>query len=195
MAIKIIGDAKKNQIIGDFLPDGTGTVEFLGKGAVLRLGKGCTFKQAHLRIDNHSTVEIGDDCHIEGQLRCNQYCLIRIGQRTRLLGGSRLHAHEAVSIRIGEDCILHHLRCRTSDSHKIYAQDTPTQRLNVGKSIQIGDRVYAEHAVHVYKGVTIGDDSYIRSHAVVVKTIAAASYASGIPAVVTRSGIFWFKVV
>lgn len=193
MTVKVTGDLNHNLIIGSFSPDSTGKIEFLGDGATLRIGQNVTFKQAHLRIESHAAIAIGDDCHIEGQLRCNLNCFIRIGRRTRLLGGSRLHAHEAVSISIGEDCILHHLRCRTSDSHKIYKQHAPAERLNDGKSIAIGDRVYAEHAVHLYKGVSIGDDCYIRSHAVLLKPVAAASYVSGIPAEVLRSGVFWFK--
>jgi len=193
MAVKVLGDLNQNKIIGSLLPNSTGVIEFLGKGAVLRLGNGSSLKQVNIRIEGHATIEIGEDCHIEGQLRCNHSCLIRIDHRTRLLGGSRLHAHEAVSISIGEDCILHHLRCRTSDSHKIYSQYLPAQRLNVGKSIHIGSRVYAEHGVHIYKGVTIGNDSYIKSHAVVLKSAGVGSYLSGAPAAIKRSGIFWFK--
>ena len=193
MTLHIIGNLSVNQIIGDLPADATGKIEFLGQGAVLMIGKETKLNQVNLRLDHNATIEIGAYCQIEGQLRCNQQCIIQIGNRTRLLGASRLHAHEAVSIRIGEDCILHHFRCRTSDSHKIYGQDNPKKRLNLGRGVQVGDRVYAEHSVHVYKGVVIGADSYIRSRAVLVKSVASGSYVSGIPATVIRSGVTWFQ--
>lgn len=193
MPFHIIGDTVANQIIGEILPEYSGKIEFVGRGAVLKIGKNTMLKQVNLRLDSLAKVDIGNDCHIEGQLRCNQQCVIQIGDRTRLLGASRLHAHEAVSICIGTDCILQHLRCRTSDSHKIYMQDQPQHRLNVGRGIQVGHRVYTEHAVHVYKGVVIGSDSYIRSHAVVVKPIPEGSYVSGVPAMIVRAGVVWFR--
>ncbi|MEC7120555.1 MAG: hypothetical protein VXW65_11730 [Pseudomonadota bacterium] len=162
----------------------------------MSFGKGVVLKNIYIRIDSDAVLTLSAGSQVSGQLRCNAGCKIEIGQRTLIRGKSRIHAHEAVNVIIGDDCILHDFRCRTSDSHKIYmANDvTVTGRLNRGRTVMIGDRVYCESGVHVYKGVSIGSDSYIQARSIIVKSFAEeGGYIAGSPAQLLATQTVWFK--
>jgi acetyltransferase-like isoleucine patch superfamily enzyme len=189
MAVRIVGLENNNKIIGKIPHDAEGRVVFSGRDAILVIGKNVKLKNISFLIKNNAIVFIGDDCEVHGQIRCNGKSTVYIGARTKVLGASRLHASEQVDIRIGEDCVLKSLRCRTSDSHYIFSASTQ-DRINLGLSIEIGDRVYFGEGVFVLKGVSVGHNSYVLDHTVLVKNIPPHTYVYGNP-MQMRTNIEW----
>lgn len=192
MGLKIVGLENNNAILGKIPKGAEGKIVFSGRDSVLVIGKNVVLKNISFLIKNNAKVFIGDHCEVHGQVRCNGSSIISIGARTKVLGASRLHASEQVDITIGEDCVLHRLRCRTSDSHYIFATENQ-ERINVGRPIHIEDRVYFGDGVFVFKGVHIGHDSYIFDQTVVVKNVPPHSYVIGNPMLI-RPNIEWVRV-
>lgn len=189
--LMIKGLQNQNRIVGDW-PDHSKAkirVQFVGKNASLTIGRNLRCRDVIFYLAEGSTVVIGDDCELSGQIRCTSLCRITIGDRTRILGKSRIHAHERVAIQIGTDCLIEGLRCRTSDSHGIF--DSEGKRLNVGRPIFIGDQVYVGAGVNLYKGVSVGNGSAILSGSQVYKSVPAQSAARGSPAQVHAHPISW----
>lgn len=120
--LKIHGLDNHNRIVGELVdhPQAKIEVHFVGKHASLTIGRNVRCHQVKFFLAEGAVVVIGDDCELSGQIRCTNFCQITVGDRTRVLGKSRIHAHERVAIEIGNDCLIEGLHCRTSDSHKIF---------------------------------------------------------------------------
>jgi acetyltransferase-like isoleucine patch superfamily enzyme len=66
------------------------------------------------------------------------------------------------------------------------------QRINLGKDIIIGDRVWVCEKVHILKGANIGSDSVIGTCSVVTKgNYLNNSLLAGNPAKIRKSNISW----
>lgn len=189
--LTIHGLENHNHMIGAFVdhPQAKIEIHFVGKHASLTIGRNVRCHQVKFFLAEGAVVVIGDDCELSGQIRCTNFCQISVGDRTRILGKSRIHAHERVAIEIGKDCLIEGLHCRTSDSHKIF--DGAGQRLNTGQPIGIEDGVYIAAGVHLYKGVHVGAGSAILAGSQVFKSIPAQSAACGSPAQVYAHPIAW----
>lgn len=118
---------------------------------------------------------------------------IIIGDNCSLCGEILLAACEGTDIQIGEDVLCSsHIELRTSDSHSIF--DDCKQRINIAKSISIGQHVWIGTGVRINKGVTIGDNSVIGNAAVVTKSFMNSNVIiAGNPAKIVKEGIMWSK--
>lgn len=166
--------AGKNNVL--FVEDGVrihdSTVSFRGDDSVVYLSKNKHRYLLHISIYHCSTVYIGADCYINGQLT--------------------LIASERQNIVIGNEGLFSFgIFVRTADPHLLYDCKTK-RRINPSKSVFIGDHVWIGQNALILKGAQIGSGSVIGANAVLSgKKIASNVVACGNPARVVRRGVFF----
>ena len=141
--------------------------------------------------NHHSSIEIGEGCLINGQLRCRaKHTHIKISAQTTMMMAV-ITLHEAGRISLGRDCMLSgNVMMDVSDMHSIVDVATGA-RLNPPKDIVIGDHVWLARAVQVLKGAQIGAHSVIGAGSIVSGHIPDHCIALGVPARVQRTGVTW----
>ena len=115
-----------------------------------------------------------------------------IGQHTYISSAHLVIAESGTRIEIGAKCMVASgVEIRTGDSHGIFDL-TSRERINPGKDIRIGSRVWLANGVLVLKGAAIPDDSVVGARSVVTTHFSEpnAIYA-GHPARLVRSNIAW----
>jgi len=186
---------KNNKIILNTLRIKNVIFDIKGDGNTIIFGKNATIKQTiiTLRGNNH-TLEIGQHVSISrSEIKFEDHnCLIKIGNSTRILPHGEISAAEPFScIDIGSECLFSsHIDIRNTDSHSIIDLATG-QRINQGKNIKIGNKVWLGSHVQILKGVVIGESCIIGSRSLVTKSIPAHSVAAGVPARVLRNNVDW----
>lgn len=121
-------------------------------------------------------------------------CTINIGKETTIGSASLFCGESNTSIVIGEDCMLSRdISITTSDFHSII-DSTTNQRINLPKSVSIGDKVWIGYNVSISKGAILSNNSIIASRAVVTgKEYPASSILAGIPARVIKDNVYWSR--
>lgn len=152
--------------------------------------------QLHIRGNNNKIV-IGENV-ILGP-RCSLYiegnnCLIMIGAKTTVTRDTQFCCQEDnQTIRIGEDCMFANtIVVRTSDSHPIYNNSTG-QRINLPKSVLIGNHVWIAPNAKIMKGAIIGDGCIVASDSTVNKNFPPNTLIAGRPAKIIRKEISWTR--
>ena len=148
-----------NRIIGSYREKNT-KIKFRGNGNVLIVEDGVTLRGTRLvfRGDN-SLVYLSKNEHpyrIRASIHTDTN--IYIGENNRFTKGGPLilSVAEAQSILIGDDCSFgKDIWFRTSDQHPIYDQKT-RERVNLPKSILIGDGNEIPDEALIFKGRWIG---------------------------------------
>lgn len=169
---KIRGD--NNQLLADApVRLGTISVTITGSRNTLHIHQG-----AHL--DNLDVIFCGDDCQII------------IGENTYISQATLLCAESETSIRIGGGCMLGYgIAIRTGDSHGIFDRKTRA-RLNPGKSVDIGRRVWLANGVLVLKGADIPEGCIVGANSTVTKPLTSPeSLFVGAPAKLVRTDVAW----
>lgn len=118
-------------------------------------------------------------------------CTLAVGDGFACTGAVHFNAHEPnLSIRVGNGCMFSGGLIWASDMHSIIDAETGN-RINSGKSISIGDRVWLGHDAMVLKGVTIGSGSIVGAMSCVRRDVPPNSLVAGNPARVLRTGVEW----
>lgn len=167
-----------------------------GGGNKVSLGKGTFARNCVIRINgsnNHivigNKVSIGPGCSfwVEGN-----GAKIIVGDNCTFTKNVQLNAQEdGMVIKVGMDCMFSNtIIVRTSDSHLIYELDSK-QRINIPKSVEIGNHVWIAPKTDIYKGVHIGDGAIIGSHSLVTKDVKSNSLVVGMPAKEIKTQISW----
>lgn len=172
VTIKIKGN-NNTIIIGESASVKECTIQMMGDNHLLDLGKNTIFVQSNFAFEDH-------------------HGLIRIGDRSSMLHHGLISAVEPYSkVEIGVDCMFStNVDIRNTDSHSILDRKTG-ERINPGKNITIGNKVWLGAYVQVVKGVVIGNNTVIGIRSLVTKEIPPHSLAAGIPAKVIRTDIDW----
>ena len=84
------------------------------------------------------------------------------------------------------------IEIRNTDSHKIYDKNT-NQRINEGKSINIGNHVWLGMRAIILKGVNIEDNSIVAAGSIVTKDVKANTIVSGNPVKQIKDNIYWTR--
>lgn len=146
---------------------------------------------------NNNSVEIGSDCRFNGE-----NWIFMSGDNNHLVIGNHVtfddDVHfiqaEGTNISVGNDCMFaKHINIRTSDQHGIY--DGKNQRVNIAKSVSIGEHVWIGASVLVMKGVDIGSGSVIGIQSMVTKDVPNNCIAVGQPAKIIKENMHWTRAL
>jgi len=151
------------------------------RGHRVTLGKRFSL-QGEIRFSGPGQVIIGDDVIVDAVVTPFTHsadAVIRIGSRT-FVNGTRFGC--ALSIEIGEECILADARLMDTDFHAVSRDRNLPGARPAEAPVRVGRNVWISAGSAVLKGVEIGDDSVIAFGAVVVKSVASGKVAGGNPA-------------
>ena len=127
--------------------------------------------------------EIGKDVWIEPDFRCEFGKNITIGHHVYINFGCIIL--DCADVVIG-DHVLIGPNCGIYPVNHSYDAEERIQGGCYGKSVKIGDRVWLGGDVKILPGVTIGEDTIIRTGSIVTKDIPAGVIAAGNPCRVIR---------
>lgn len=188
-------ELKNNTIIGipAFLDNST--VQFQGKNNILVV-------EENVRLSDSSIRFCGDDALIVLSQSKKHAYKIRIDawQGTTVFFGSdnyfngSLHAivSERQNLIVGSKGVFSFgIWIRTADPHIIYDSNTK-KRINLSRSVMIGDHVWLGQNCLLLKGTTIGSGSIISANCVMAgKKVESNAVYAGNPGRKLKSGIFF----
>ena len=181
--LEIFGKLRKNKI------------KISGNNNILYVGKNTLLRDSNIFIKgNNNILYIGDNCVVNNTsiILDNEGAEIRIGNKTSI-AKAQIVSLEPYNIEIGEDCMLSYdIEIRNTDSHKIYDKNT-NQRINEGKSINIGNHVWLGMRAIILKGVTIEDNSIVAGGSIVTKDVKVNTIVSGNPAKQIKENVYWTR--
>ena len=115
------------------------------------------------------------------------------GLRKQLLQVGSLMSAQTRTKGRGKQCLFSScVKVRTTNFHFIIALPS-RRRINRGRDVRFGNRVWLGKDGSVLKGVTIGDDSIIGMKSLVASRIPSNCVASGIPAPVLMHDVAWLE--
>ena len=181
--LEIFGKLRKNKI------------KISGNNNIIYVGKNSLLRDSNIFIKgNNNILYIGGDCAVNNLsiILDNEGSEIRIGNKTSI-AKAQIVSLEPYKIEIGEDCMLSYdIEIRNTDSHKIYDKNT-NQRINEGKSINIGNHVWLGMRAVILKGVTIEDNSIVAGGSIVTKDVKVNTIVSGNPAKQIKENVYWTR--
>lgn len=116
---------------------------------------------------------------------------IRIGKDTTFTGKTEIIANEGTEITIGTDCMFAYgIVLRSGDHHSILNEYG--KRVNLARSIVIGNHVWIGQNAFIMKNVHISDGCVVGACSVVTKDIAEVNtIVAGNPAKKIKGNISW----
>lgn len=165
----------------------------IGNNNIVIIKQGVKLRSCNIRLKgNDMHVVISENVEMTGVV-CSIFSngSLSIDSDTTM-GNGELTIAEGCSIHIGKDCMLAHgYEIRTSDMHPIYDLRTGS-RINLGKSVSIGNHVWTGRNVFIHKGVTTVDNIVIGAGSVVSKSLDTPnSIVVGSPAKVVKTNVIW----
>ena len=147
---------------------------FWGDNGLVRIGP-TTAKRSPMRFE----MKIGHDSTIV------------VGQNVGCAGKVLVSAVEGADAILGDDIMFASgIEVRTDDTHALYDSVTG-ERINVARSVTVGEHVWvAKHAV-IMGGVSIGSGSVIGFRSIVTRSLPNNCVAVGAPARVVRRNVVW----
>ena len=137
----------------------------------------------------HSKAHIADGVSIRRSLNIHMGtdADVQIGKDSSFMQAVIAVSH--TTVKIGEDCMFSgNIIVRNSDMHHIFDMYTGV-RINIDKSVIIGNHVWIGEGVRILKGADIGTGSVIGEASVVTGTIGDNVVAVGNPAKVVRRDV------
>jgi len=124
-------------------------------------------------------------------IRVGQDSRVVVGRNVSAVGPVLVSAVEGTTVTIGEDVMFaSDNEVRADDAHPIFDVRSG-KRVNVSKSVTIGNHVWLARGAAVLPGARIGDGSVIGFRSVVTRNIPNNCVAAGAPARVVRKDIAW----
>lgn len=195
MIQEVCVDGKGNKILGNYPILERSYVNFKGNNNIL-------FCDGHVRL-NGTTINFNGDNSLIYLGTCNDYKLdieiysnsvFHIGKSSYFNKNLKVTLSECKHCFIGDHCIFSlDVILRNSDAHLIYSCDTK-ERINMSKSIYMGDHVWVGQLVNILKGTQIDSGSIIGASSVITgKKIPHNTIWAGSPARQIKENIFWDK--
>ena len=174
--IKDVIGSNNRCVIGEGTIMHSTRIRFRGDGNTIIFGDNCMVgpHSSFWLEGNGITVTIGDKCTFTHSVH---FCV----------------QEDGMTVKVGNGCMFsNHITVRTSDGHPIYNENG--ERINLPKSVEIGDNVWIAPDTKIMKGASIGEGSIIGSDSMVgSKPIPAHSLAVGHPAKVVKTDIKWTR--
>ena len=152
----------------------------------------------HLRGNNGIVYISKSNSPIIMDCACSNESVVFIGENLYTNSYSSyklfLSATERENIIIGRDCLFSYGICmRTADPHIVYDCST-RKRINLSKSILIGDHVWIGQNVLVLKGSKIGSGAIVGANSLVAnKKVSSNSSVGGNPCKMLRENVFFSR--
>ena len=186
-----IVDEGKNNLVQ--VPESVrGTIILRGDNNVVVIGEPRASDNVYVEVASNTKVRIGAQC-VLGHLfvYAAEGATLEVGDETGFNGLIRLFLHEPRSMRIGTGCLFGGSTDMTvSDMHSIISTKTGA-RLNPGRDVTLGDRVWMGQNCIVLKGTEIGSGSVIGAGSIVSGKVPANVVAAGNPVRVVRVDATW----
>lgn len=164
------------------------------KGNKLEFSENIKLRNCKIKIrGKNNSLYIEKNCNLNGvniEIR-GENCKISIGENTIIGKNTYISARERnISVSIGKDCMLsRNIKLMTSDGHSILLNG---KRVNLAKSILIGNKVWIADNVTILKGVNISDESVIGLNSTVIKSFEEKNIIiGGYPAKKLKENIEW----
>lgn len=171
---------------------GNFSITLYGNRNRVSVGHGAELGRSRIEIHgDDNIVEIGDACGgLFEAIFVTDGATLRLGAETTMVEAF-FNFHEPFEIRLGKDCLVSgQVSLSVSDMHTIFDLES-RQRINFGRSIEVGDHVWIGAQAQIMKGAKIGSGSIIGSRALVTREIPPNCIAAGIPAKVIRRNVSW----
>lgn len=143
---------------------------------------------------NNGLVEIGPNRGVpalQANIRVGQDCRVLIGANVSMTSPCAISTAEGTTVQIGDDVMFaSENQVRADDGHPIFDVRTG-RRVNVSRSITIGDHVWLGRMATVLGGASIGRGTVIGYASVVTRAIPNNCIAAGVPAKVIRRDTAW----
>lgn len=143
---------------------------------------------------NNGTFLLGSNRNkrtFSATVRVGQDAEVRIGDEVSATSSVIVSAVEGVSVDIGDDVMFaSRNEVRADDGHPIFDVHTG-QRINVAKSIKIGNHSWIGAGAIVLAGAKVGQGSVVGIGSIVTRDIPNNCIAVGAPAKVVRKDIAW----
>ena len=184
-----------------YVVDYDGTIDkgmyivFRGSNNRLVIAPGAKIGKLHIQFDcDNGVVTIGTNHGapaFSSHMRIGQDSSILIGENVSVTNAPVIVAVEGESVTIGDDVMIASENdIRVDDAHPIFDVQTG-KRVNVSRSVKIGNHVWLGKRAAVFGGSVIGDGSVIGFGSIVKGKIPNNCVAAGVPAKVVRRNVAW----
>ena len=188
-------DDKGNQIVYGGRLDKNISIKFTGSNN--RIVVHDDARVGHLSVDldcDNGRLEIGRSHGVpafSAAIRIGQDSSVIIGENVSTTSTVAMSATEGTTITVGNDVMFaSENQVRADDGHPIFDVRSG-KRVNVSRSIHIGDHVWLARHVVVLGGASIGDGTVIGYGSIVTRRIPNNCVAAGSPAAVVRRHVAW----
>ena len=187
-------DERGNRIEYDGPPMPSISIKFTGRDNRLVIAADARLMALSIDFDcNGGSAEIGGSSgpRFAAAIRVGEQASVTIGTNVSATTKVAMSAAEGASIRIGDDVMFaSDVQVRCDDGHPIFDIRTG-RRINVSRSISIGDHVWLGLRSTVLGGVTIGEGTVVGLGSIVTKDLPNNVVAAGTPAKVVRRDVAW----
>lgn len=188
-------DENGNQIVYGGSIDSAIQIKFTGSNNRLEVADGARIGRLFVDFDcDNGRVTIGPSKGVPAflaNIRVGQDSTVTIGADVSSTTAVAISAAEGTTVSVGDDVMFaSENQVRADDGHPIFDVATGA-RVNVSRSISIGNHVWVTRAATVLGGVSIGDGSVIGYGSVVTRSVPNNCVAAGVPAKVVRRDVAW----
>ena len=189
--LEAYSDSDGNEVVFDGKIDTGIVIRFAGRNNKLIVKNGSRVSHTTFMFDcDDGICEIGVNT-FRGTIRVGEKSRVVVGDAVSVVGPCYISTVEHASVVIGNDCMIGaNNEIRADDAHPIFDVLTGA-RVNLPKSIRIGDHVWISTGAVVLGGSEIGDGSIIGHSSVVKGLIPNNCTAAGSPAKVLRRNVAW----
>lgn len=191
MTISNYKDSNDNKVEYSDIENKNVTVFFSGTNNKLIVHPNARLGATEIRFDCNNGICIIGNNSFSGSIRIGESCTVKIADKVTCTSRCIISTAEGASISIGEDCMIaSHVEIRADDGHPIFDIETEN-RVNMPRSIVIGEHVWLSVRTTILGGARIDSGSVIGFGCIVKGTIPNNCIAAGIPAKVIKKNIAW----
>jgi acetyltransferase-like isoleucine patch superfamily enzyme len=167
------------------------SVRFKGSNNTLIVKEGSQISDTMFMFDcDDGICEIGKNS-FRGTIRIGERSRVSIGDDVTVVGPCYISALERSSVTVGNDCMLSaQNEIRSDDAHPIFDVKTG-ERVNLPRSIRLGNHVWVQARAVILGGSEVGDGSVVGHSSVLRGVVPNNAIAEGSPAQVVRTDCIW----
>lgn len=173
------------------------TINLQGRNNQILIEQGVKLNNVNIAItgsNNKLILHKNVIFHEKGRVKLeDENNLIEVGENTDFVNCFFAVSDYNSKVIIGKDSMLSgEIIIRNSDVHSILNEEN--KRINPGRDVIIGDRVWVGYGANILKGSIIENDAIIGTQSVISGLhVPANSIAAGNPAKIVKTNIHWCK--